>query len=88
MLTRDGTAEPVSRDQILRHERILENIHFPCSADHVQDLDLTRLIPTLVVLVCVTIHTWYILCMVYCVHGTYCTWCKPYMVHNCTWCIQ
>ena len=36
-LTRDGTAEPVSRDQILRHERGQGNINFPCSADHVQD---------------------------------------------------
>ena len=27
-LTRDGTAEPVSRDQILRHERGQGNIHF------------------------------------------------------------
>ena len=36
-LTRDGTVEPVSRDQILRRERGQENIHFPCSADHVQD---------------------------------------------------
>ena len=36
-LTRDGTAEPVSRDQILRRERGHGNIHFPCSADHVQD---------------------------------------------------
>ena len=36
-LTRDGTAEPVSRDQILRHERRQGNIHFSCSADHVQD---------------------------------------------------
>ena len=36
-LTRDGTAEPVSRDQILRRERGQGNIHFPCSADHVQD---------------------------------------------------
>ena len=25
-------AEPVSRDQSLRRERGLENIHFPCSA--------------------------------------------------------
>ena len=37
-LTRDGTAEPVSRDQILRHARGQGNIHFPCS---------TRLIHTL-----------------------------------------
>ena len=36
-LTRDGIAEPVSRDQILRHERGQGNIHFSCSADHVQD---------------------------------------------------
>ena len=37
MLTRDGTAEPVSRDQILRRERGQGDINFPCSADHVQD---------------------------------------------------
>ena len=36
-LTRDGTAEPVSRDQILKHARGQGNIHFPCSADHEQD---------------------------------------------------
>ena len=36
-LTRDGTAEPVSRDQILRHARGQGNLHFPCSADHEQD---------------------------------------------------
>ena len=36
-LTRDGTVEPVSRDQILRREREQGNIHFLCSADHVQD---------------------------------------------------
>ena len=36
-LARDGTAEPVSRDQILRHERGQGNILFSCSADHVQD---------------------------------------------------
>ena len=36
-LTRDGTAKPVSRDQILRREREQGNINFPCSADHVQD---------------------------------------------------
>ena len=36
-LTRDGTAESVSRDQILRHARGKGNIHFPCSADHEQD---------------------------------------------------
>ena len=36
-LTRDGTTEPVSRDQILRHARGQGNVHFPCSADHEQD---------------------------------------------------
>ena len=36
-LTRDGTAEPVSRDQILRHARGQGNISFPCSVDHDQD---------------------------------------------------
>ena len=37
-LTRDGTAEPVSRDRILRRERGKRIIHFPCSAtDHEQD---------------------------------------------------
>ena len=35
-LTRDGTAEPVSRDQILRHARGQGNIHFLFSADHEQ----------------------------------------------------
>ena len=43
-LTRDGTAEPVSRDQILRRERGQGNIHFPCLADIG---NLTRLILTL-----------------------------------------
>ena len=33
----DGAAEPVSRDPILRRERVRGNIHFPCSADHEQD---------------------------------------------------
>ena len=33
-LTRDGTAEPASRDQILRREREQGNGYFRCSADH------------------------------------------------------
>ena len=33
----DGTAEPVSRDQILRRERGQGKNIFPCSADHEQD---------------------------------------------------
>ena len=36
-LTRDGAAEPVSQDQILRRERRQGNIHFSCLADHEQD---------------------------------------------------
>ena len=36
-LARDGTAEPVSRVQILRHARGQGDIHFPCLADHEQD---------------------------------------------------
>ena len=36
-LARDGTAEAVSRDQILRRERGQGNINFPCSADQEQD---------------------------------------------------
>ena len=36
-LTRDGTTEPVSRDQILRRERGQENVHFYRSTDHEQD---------------------------------------------------
>ena len=36
-LTRNGTAKPVSRDQILRRERGQGNIDFPCSTDHEQD---------------------------------------------------
>ena len=36
-LTRDGTTETVSRDQILRRERGQGRINFPCSADREQD---------------------------------------------------
>ena len=36
-LTRDGTAEPVLRDQILGREREQGNVDFLCSADHVQE---------------------------------------------------
>ena len=36
-LTRDGTVEPVSRDQIIRRERGQGNIPFHCSDDHEQD---------------------------------------------------
>ena len=36
-LTLDETAEPVSRDQILRRERRQGNVHFPCLPYHEQD---------------------------------------------------
>ena len=36
-LTRDGTAEPVWLEKILRRKRGQGNTHFPCSADHEQD---------------------------------------------------
>ena len=36
-LALDGTAEHVSRDQILRLERGQGNIHFLCAAGHEQD---------------------------------------------------
>ena len=36
-LMRDGTAKPVSRDQIFRSERGQEQIHLPCLADDEQD---------------------------------------------------
>ena len=47
-------AEPVSRDQILRHERGQGNIHFFCSADHVQDWQPCPVDPYSAI--CVTIH--------------------------------
>ena len=47
-LTRDGTAEPVSRDQILRHERGQGNIHFfPVQLTTCRTGNLTRLIHSL-----------------------------------------
>ena len=55
-LTRDETAEPVSRDQILRRERRQGNIHFPCSADHEQDWQPHPVVPYSAI--CVTIHTY------------------------------
>ena len=44
-LTRDGTAEPVSRDQVLRRERGQGNIYFPCSANHEQDWQIYTVDP-------------------------------------------
>ena len=58
-LTRDGTAEPVSRDQILRHARGQGNIIFSVQLTTSRIGNLTRLIHTL--LYVMTIHT-YIQC--------------------------
>ena len=53
-LTRDGTAEPVSRDHILRHARGQGNIIFPVQLTTSRIGNLTRLIHTL--LYVMTIH--------------------------------
>ena len=55
-LTRDGTAEPVSRDQILTHARGQGNIIFPVQLTTSRIGNLTRLIYTL--LYVMTIHTY------------------------------
>ena len=59
-LTRDGTAEPISRDQILRHARGHRGIFiFPVELTTSRIGNLTRLIHTLLYLVCdMTIHTY------------------------------
>ena len=46
-LTRDGTAEPVSRDQIFRHARGQGDIIFPVQLTTSRIGNLTRLIHTL-----------------------------------------
>ena len=53
-LTRDGTAEPVSRDLILRRERGQGNIHFPVQLTTCRVGNLARLIHALAI--CVTMH--------------------------------
>ena len=55
-LTRDGTAESVSRDQIFRHARGQGNIIFPVQLTTSRVGNLTRLIHTL--LYVMTIHTY------------------------------
>ena len=55
-LTRDETAEPVSRDQIHRRGRGQGNIYFPCPADDEQDEQPYPVILTLAV--CMTIRTY------------------------------
>ena len=55
-LTRDGTAEPVWRDQILRHARGQGNIIFPVQLTTSRIGNFTRLVRTL--LYVMTIHTY------------------------------
>ena len=57
-LTRDGTAEPVSRDQIIKHIRGQGNIHFPCSADHEQDWQPYPVDPYSAIYYVITMHTY------------------------------
>ena len=57
-LTQDGTAEPVSRDQILRRERGQRIIHFPCSAaDHEQDWQPCPVVRTIHTNIVLNTHT-------------------------------
>ena len=55
-LTRDGTAEPVSRDQILGRERGQGNVNFPSSTDREQDWQPYPVDPYSLLYV-MTIHT-------------------------------
>ena len=57
-LTRDGTAQPVSRDQILRRVRGQRNIHFPCSADYEQDWQPYPVDPYSAIVHVMTIYTY------------------------------
>ena len=54
-LTRDGTAEPVSRDQNLRRVQEQGNNYFPSSADHKQD--------SLLHMMTIHVHTYYGPCL-------------------------
>ena len=56
-LTRDGTDEPVSRDQILRHERRRKIFIFPVQLTTSRIGNLTPLIHTLLKVLTMTIHT-------------------------------
>ena len=61
-MTRDGTAEPVSRDLFFRHERRQGNTHFiTCSADYGQDGQPYLVDPFyfLLIIYVMTIHTYY-----------------------------
>ena len=54
-LTRDGTAEPVSRDQILRHARGQGNIMLPVQLTTSRIGNLTRLIHTLLYVMSISV---------------------------------
>ena len=58
-LTRDGTAEPVSRDQFSGVYKDRGIFIFPCSADHEQDWQPYPVDPYTLLYV-MTIHTTYI----------------------------
>ena len=63
----DGTAEPVSRDQILRHARGQRNIHFRCSPDPEQDWQPYPVDPDSAICddhkyIYTHIHTWVLRC--------------------------
>ena len=55
-LTLDGTAEPVSRDQIPRHARGQGNILFPVQLTTSRIGSLTWLIPTLLYVITILIY--------------------------------
>ena len=57
-LTRDGTAEPVSRDQILRHARGQGNIIYPVQLTTSRIGNLARLIHTLLYVMTIHTHTY------------------------------
>ena len=78
-LTRDGTAEPVSRDQILRCERGREKLIFPVHLTTSRIGIFIRLIHTLAI--CVAIHTYihtaHHPCVLAVVNGAWCyCWCS------------
>ena len=68
-LTRDGTAKPVLRDQVLtREERGQGNIDFPCSADHVQEWEPYPVDPYPCLAICVAIQTYMVIVVVLSAH--------------------
>ena len=85
-LTRDGTAEPVSRDQILRRERGQRIILFPCSAaDHEQDWQpcpVVRAIQTNIVLHTHTAVVTHIYIYIYAYYTTTVNRARMYMSPN------